>query len=35
MNQHKQLMQALENAGYQCKILPLVLGTTWGVFKVI
>ena len=30
--QHKQLMQALENAGYQCKVSPVVLGTT-GLFK--
>ena len=33
LDQHKQLMQALENAGYQCKVLPLVLGTTGGIFK--
>ena len=33
LDQHNQLMQALENAGYQCKVLPLVLGTTEGVFK--
>ena len=32
LDHHKQLMQALENAGYQCKVLPLVLGTTGGVF---
>ena len=32
LDQHKQLMQALENAGYQCKVLP-VLGTTGGVFN--
>ena len=33
LDQHKQLMQALENAGYHCKVLPLILGTTGGVFK--
>ena len=33
MDQHKQLVQAMENAGYQCKDLPVVLGTTGGVFK--
>ena len=33
LDQHKQLVQAMENAGYQCNILPVVLGTTGGVFK--
>ena len=34
LDQHKQLVQAMENAGYQCKVLPVVLGTTMGgVFK--
>ena len=33
LDQHKQLMQALENAGHQCKLLPVVLGTTGGVFN--
>ena len=33
LDQHKQLMQALDNAGYQCKLLPVVLGTTGGIFN--
>ena len=30
--QHQKLSSALTQAGYQCKILPIVLGTTGGVF---
>ena len=32
MEQHKKLHDALWNAGYQCDIIPIVLGTTGGVF---
>ena len=32
MEQHKKLHDALRNAGYQCVIIPIVLGTTGGVF---
>ena len=31
MDQRKQLLQALNNAGYQCKILPVLLRITRGV----
>ena len=30
--QHQKLSLALTQAGYQCEILPIVLGTTCGVF---
>ena len=32
IEQHKKLHDALRNAGYQCDIIPIVLGSTGGIF---